>query len=89
MDWRYLVQIINQTTDDNLLTVDLESLNISKIQMVNIPVWYTDDEAQKTKLRNLLPIEEMEDNEFLMGDLWPLWYCDRQKVYTADDIMKR
>ena len=89
MDWRYLVQIISKTTDDTLLTADMESLNISKIPMVNIPVWCTDDEVQKTKLRDLLPIEEMEDNEFLMGDLWPLWHSDNQEVHTVDEIMRR
>ena len=88
MDWRYLVQIINQTTYDNLLNADIESLKISKIPMVNIPVWYTEDEAYKEKLRDLLPIEEMEDNEFLMGDLWPLWNCNGE-VYSIDEILRR
>lgn len=88
MDWRYLVQIINQTTDENLLNADIESLKISKIPMVNIPVWYTEDEACKEKLRNLLPIEEMEDNEFLKGDLWPLWNCNGE-VYSIDEIIRR
>jgi hypothetical protein len=89
MDWRYLVQIINQTKDDNLLNADVGSLKISKIPMVNIPIWYTEDEAYKEKLRDLLPIEEMEDNEFLMGDLRPLWYCNGHEVYSTDEILRR
>ena len=89
MDWRYLVQIINQTKDDNLLTVDIKNLKISKISMVNIPIWYTEDEACKEKLKDMLPIEEMEDNEFLMGDLWPLWHCNGQEVCSTEGIKKR
>ena len=78
MDWRYIVQIINQTTDENLLTVDVKALNISKIPNVNMPEWYNDDEQKKDRLRKRLnsqqpSIDEMEDNEFLMGDLTPLW----------------
>jgi len=74
MDWRYIVQIINQTTDANLLNVDVDALNISKIPLVNISVWYNEDEKHKAKLiSQSVPTEEMEDNEFLMGDLTPLW----------------
>ncbi len=73
MDWRYIVQIINQTTDDNLITVNVNDLKISKIHNVDIPVWYNEDERQKNTLQSQLSTEEMEDNEFLMGDLTPLW----------------
>jgi len=85
MDWRYLVQIINQTTDHNLFTVDMESLNISKIPQIVIPVWYNEDEKNKRNLKELFPIDEMEDNEFLMGDLSPLWSSGCQK----DIVMQR
>lgn len=90
MDWRYMIQIINQTTDNNLLTVDINSLSISKIPMlINIPVWYNEDERVKTELRDLLPIEEMEDNEFLMGDLHPLLYDAKGNENSLDGIRKR
>ena len=83
IDWRYLVQIINQTTDDNLLTVDTNTLNISKIPNVNLPEWYNDDEQKKDLLKKMpdsqVPsIDEMEDNEFLMGDLTPLWQTEME-----------
>ncbi len=79
MDWRYLVQIINQTTVDNLITADIDSLKLSKIPLIDIPVWYDDNEKNKIKLKGLLPIEEMEDNEFLMGDITPLLSTEIQK----------
>ncbi len=85
MDWRYIVQIINQTTDDNLLTIDINDLIISKIPNVNIPVWYNEDERRKNTLQSQLSTEEMkemEDNEFLMGDLTPLW----SKIYQDDSV---
>ena len=89
MDWRYLVQIVNQTSDENLLIADLDTLNISKIQLVNIPIWYNADEVQKKRLGNFLPIEEMEDNEYLMGDLTPLWFDGTQAVDTPQVVLKR
>lgn len=96
IDWRYLVQIINQTTDDNLMTVDTNTLNISKIPNVNLPEWYNDDEQKKDLLKeipdNQLPsIEEMEDNEYLMGDLIPLWQTKNMddKGLETEAILKR
>lgn len=75
MDWRYIIQIINQTTESGLLKADPAALNLSKIPMTNIPVWYNEDERQKEILAlQSISIEEMEDNEFLMGDLTPLWF---------------
>lgn len=95
MDWRYLIQIINQTTDDNLLTVDVNTLNISKIPNVNMPEWYNDDERKKDVLRSRLPqideMENMENNEFLMGDLTPLWQTKEieGKELEVGTILKR
>ncbi len=89
MDWRYLIQIINQTTDENLLTIDVNTLNMSKIPMVSIPVWYTEDEKKKAAFKDSLPIDEMEDNEFLMGDLWPLWHSADQEIHSHEEMMRR
>ncbi len=96
MDWRYLVQIIKQTTDDNLLTADTETLNITKIPNVDLPKWYTDDEKEKDALRQLTdsqlpPIEEMESHPLLMGDLTPLWKKrgTEEKETTIEEILKR
>ena len=95
IDWRYLVQIINQTTDDNLLTVDTNTLNISKIPNVNLPEWYNDDEQKKDLLKKMpdsqVPsIDEMEDNEFLMGDLTPLWQTEMEgKELIIETILKK
>lgn len=96
MDWRYLVQIINQTTDDDLLTADVNILNISKIPNVNMPEWYNDDEQKKDMLRKRLnsqqpSIDEMEDNEFLMGDLTPLWQTKgmEEQGLAVETILKK
>lgn len=96
MDWRYIVQIINQTSDYNLLTVDVDTLNITKIPNINVPKWYNDDEQKKDMLRELsynqlLPIGEMENNEFLMGDLTPLWQMDGAEGQESviETILKR
>jgi hypothetical protein len=88
VDWRYLVQIINQTSDANLLSADIKTLNISRIQLINLPQWYNEDEQHKEQLKSLsLPIEDMEDNEFLMGDLTPLYHS--QEPVSKDNILKR
>lgn len=96
MDWRYLVQIINQTTDDNLLTADTDILNIIKIPNINMPKWYNDDEQNKDILRKLSDhqspsIDEMEDNEFLMSDLTPLWKRKgiEKQGFAMESILKR
>lgn len=89
MDWRYMVQIINQTTEANLLTVEIETLDISKIQLIDLPNWYNNDEKQKAKLKGQLPIEEMEDNEFLMGDLTPLWSNQYHTSFSEEEVLKR
>lgn len=86
MDWRYIIQIINQTTDADLLKADIATLDLSKIPNTNIPVWYNEDERQKEILASQsIPVEEMEDNEFLMGDLTPLW----SESSTPDTVRKR
>lgn len=74
IDWRYLIQIINQTEDSDIFTVDTRTLDFVKIPNVSVPVWYNEDEKIKQSLQGSeLNIEEMEDNEYLQGDLTPLW----------------
>ena len=75
MDWRYLIQIINQVPEDKLLTVDNNEITFSKIPLIEIPIWYDKNEKRKTMLRKEYSqiIDKWEDNEYLMGDLTPLW----------------
>ncbi|MBQ0088266.1 MAG: DUF262 domain-containing protein [Prevotellaceae bacterium] len=83
MDWRYLIQIINQVSEDKLLTVDNAEITFSKIPLIDIPIWYDKNERIKAKLRKDYPkyLEQWEDNEYLMGDLTPLWDdCDEENV---------
>ena len=84
MDWRYLVQIINQTSEENLLKVDVSELSISKIPKIPLPIWYDEEEQVKEKLRKdgyADSVNEWEDNEYLMGDITPLW-----KSFDADTL---
>ena len=84
MDWRYLVQIINQTSDENLLNVNVSELSITKIPLIPLPVWYDEEEQIKDKFRKdgyAVSVNEWEDNEYLMGDITPLW-----KSYDAATI---
>lgn len=92
MDWRYLVQLINQTKDQNLLTIDNASIIISKIPNIDIPIWFNEDEVQKENLKSQLSIDdiyEIEDNEYLMGDLTPLWHSGSQTSNLSDTVTKR
>lgn len=69
--WKYIVQIIEQTNDDNLFTVDERSLKISSKKEIN---WFNEDEKAKIRMRSLdIDVETMEDNEVLKGDLTPIW----------------
>ena len=91
MDWRYLIQIINQIpTAKELFTADIYTLKIQRIPNLNLPVWFNDDERAKTKLSSAISIkelDEMEDNEFLMGDITPLWYNEVTKEYYSSDVV--
>ena len=94
MDWRYLIQIINQvSTDKELFTVDINTLAIQKIQNIDLHIWNNDDEKKKMKLSSSIGetiIEEMEDNEFLMGDLTPLWHNrETEECYSSEEVLKR
>ena len=93
MDWRYLIQIINQiSTVNDLFTADINTLKIQRIPNLNLPIWFNDDEMAKAKLlsENNIELDEMEDNELLMGDLTPLWYNKETKeCYSYDEVLKR
>lgn len=83
MDWRYLIQIINQVEDKDLLNIENEKITFSKIPLIDIPIWYDKNEQIKDKLRKEHPeaIDLWEDNEYLMGDLTPLWNdCNKEDI---------
>lgn len=83
MDWRYLIQIINQVGDKDLLNIENEKITFSKIPLIDIPIWYDKNEQIKDKLREEHPeaIDLWEDNEYLMGDLTPLWNdCNKEDI---------
>lgn len=83
MDWRYLIQIINQVEDKDLLNIENEKITFSKIPLIDIPIWYDKNEQIKDKLREEHPeaIDLWEDNEYLMGDLTPLWNdCNKEDI---------
>lgn len=83
MDWRYLIQIINQVEDKDLLNIENEKITFSKIPLIDIPIWYDKNEQIKDKLREEHPeaINLWEDNEYLMGDLTPLWNdCNKEDI---------
>lgn len=83
MDWRYLIQIINQVEDKDLLNIENEKITFSKIPLIDIPIWYDKNEQIKDKLRkeHHEVIDLWEDNEYLMGDLTPLWNdCNKEDI---------
>ena len=92
MDWRYLVQIINQTSDENLLNVNVSELSITKIPLIPLPVWYDEEEQIKDKLRKdgyAVSVNEWEDNEYLMGDITPLWKSFDAATITYEMVLDR
>lgn len=91
MDWRYLVQIINQVKDESLLTVSNEAVTFSKIPLIEIPVWYDKNEQIKDKIRTKYPdaVKKWEDNEYLMGDIAPLCYNYSNENIEYEILEKR
>ena len=90
IDWRYLIQIIKNTDDDVLLTTHINDVPITRIPQVNLNEWYTDDEKKKAKMKEKkMPVDDMENNNVLMGDLTPLWRSCRLGEVDDDTIMKR
>lgn len=92
MDWRYLVQIINQTSDENLLNVNVSELSITKIPLIPLPVWYDEEEQIKDKFRKdgyAVSVNEWEDNEYLMGDITPLWKSFDAATITYEMVLDR
>ena len=91
MDWRYLIQIINQVEDKDLLNIENEKITFSKIPLIDIPIWYDKNEQIKDKLREEHPeaIDLWEDNEYLMGDLTPLWNDCNKKDIDFETLKER
>ena len=74
VDWRHIIQLIEQCPTNILLTAKLEDYNIT--HKVKTGIWFDEDERIKTILAeggHQEYIESYEDNDYLMGDLTPLW----------------
>ena len=103
VDWRYLLQIINNSkSDEEIFTYDTE-LNsglMKPIPNVRLNQWFNEDERNKVtlcnhSLENRKVIWEWEDNKDIMGDLSIIWkvinqydnWPDAEKVYRNFNIL--
>ena len=90
LDWRYVVQIIENTDDINeLLTFDTfrPGTFAKRINRVKIACWYDSDEQMKRRYeKEGLDVSSMEMNEALRFDLSVLW--DKED-YAVEDVQKR
>ena len=90
IDWRYIIQIIEQTDILNLLTIDSKKLYVKKIPNVELHQWYNEDERKKESLREMgIDVKTMENNEVLKGDLYALWNPLTDEKFTAENILDR
>lgn len=90
VDWRYIIQIINQCTDSDVLTADVSKLNISLVPNVPLHAWYSEDDIWKSLHSDELhTLEEIEDYALLMGDTTALRKgCDGTE-YDVPTFCKR
>lgn len=73
VDWRYIIQIINKSPVSDIFSADVQMLDISRIPMIPLNDWYTEDDKWRSEnIRNVAEMEDIEDHELLMGDLAPL-----------------
>ena len=73
VDWRYIIQIISKSSISDIFSVDVQTLDISKIPMIPLNDWYTEDDKWKAEnIKDIDELENIEDHELLMGDLTPL-----------------
>lgn len=93
VDWRYLLQIINNSeSDEDIFTydTDLNSGLMKPIPNVRLNQWYNEDERNKVILCNSLEKEkqkiiwEWEDNKDIMGDLSIIWNVLNQNINWID-----
>lgn len=103
VDWRYILQIIgNSTVEDEVLNYDTEvnSSSIRLIPNVRLNQWNNEDEVFKKVLcggdaEKEKAVWEWEDNKDMMGDLSILWktldssrnWNDAQKVYNTFNLL--
>jgi uncharacterized protein with ParB-like and HNH nuclease domain len=90
VDWRYIIQIINQCESSNILSADIDTLNISKIQNIPLNHWYTENEIWKDEHSvELENIEKMGDHALLRGDFTALRKSFDGSEYDLPTIIKR
>jgi len=103
VDWRYVLQIIgNSTEEDEVLNYDTEvnSSSIRLIPNVRLNQWNNEDEVNKKDLcggdeEKEKAVWEWEDNKDMMGDLSILWktldsslnWNDAHKVYNTFNLL--
>ena len=103
VDWRYILQIIgNSTEEDEVLNYDtvLNSSLIRLITNVRLNQWNNEDEVIKKKLcggdaEKEKTLWKWEDNKDMMGDLSILWkaldgslnWNDAQKAYNTFNLL--
>lgn len=103
VDWRYILQIIrNSTEEDEVLNYDTEtnSSSIRPISNVRLNQWNNEDEVFKKGLcgndaGKEQAVWEWEDNDDMMGDLSIIWktlesscnWDDAQKVYNTFNLL--
>ena len=103
VDWRYILQIIgNSTEEDEVLNYDtvLNSSLIRLITNVRLNQWNNEDEVIKKKLcggdaEKEKTLWKWEDNKDMMGDLSILWQAldsslnwnDAQKAYNTFNLL--
>lgn len=103
VDWRYILQIIgNSTEEDEVLNYDtvLNSSSIRLIPNVRLNQWNNEDEVIKKKLcggdvEKEKAVWKWEDNKDMMGDLSIIWntlgsslnWNDAQKVYNTFNLL--
>ena len=90
LDWRYVIQIIEQNDDiDKLMTFDSLQEEAFGKQIPNVipSCWYDFDERMKDKyVANGLDITSLEQCECLRYDLSVLW---EEGCFTVEEIEKR
>jgi hypothetical protein len=89
LDWRYVIQIIEQNDDiDKLMTFDsLQEETFSKqISNVKPTCWYDFDEQMKNNAASRLDIASFEQCKCLRYDLSVLW---GERRFATEEIKKR
>lgn len=90
VDWRYIIQMINQCDVSDILSADIGKLNISRIPNIPINRWYAEEEIWKDKhSSDITSLYEMEDHPLLMGDLFVLRKCCNDTEFDLPAITKR